>query len=66
MVAILLAVGRGELTEDYVRQMFVDPTPNSWPQHIQRVPACGLYLQDIFYDPKELELPKDIKKEFTG
>lgn len=52
MVAILLAVGQGKLSLDYVQQMFLDPTPNSWPSDLEKAPAHGLYLTDVCYNPK--------------
>lgn len=55
MVAILLAVGQGKLSLDYVQQMFLDPTPNSWPSDLEKAPAHGLYLTDVCYNPKYSE-----------
>lgn len=43
-----------------VEEMFENPSPTNWPKSVDTVPADGLYLTDIFYDPKELTLPNDI------
>lgn len=61
IVAILLAVGQGEIDIYDVEQMFIEPSPATWPNSIHIVPSDGLYLTDVFYDPKDLALPNDIK-----
>lgn len=53
-----MSVGQGKLTIEDVRQMFLEPSPASYPKKLELAPACGLYLADIFYDPADMALPE--------
>lgn len=53
-------MGQGILTFHDVELMFTDPTPINFDK-FKLAPAYGLYLADIFYNPKDVALPNDIK-----
>lgn len=59
----MLAVGQNKVSEDYIKSMIEDPSPEKWPSSVITAPAHGLYLADIFYDPQDLELSDEEKKE---
>ena len=56
---MLLAVAQNQLSINKVQQMIEEPSPLSWPKSLTLAPSHGLYLADVFYDPKDLEIPAD-------
>ncbi|XP_015598268.1 uncharacterized protein LOC107269194 isoform X2 [Cephus cinctus] len=55
MVGALFAVARGRITEKDLRTMVQVPNYKNWNPRATAVPACGLYLADVEYDPEELK-----------
>ncbi|XP_065206524.1 tRNA pseudouridine synthase-like 1 [Planococcus citri] len=58
-VGVLLAVAQHKLSMSTVQKMIEDPSPLSYPKSLSVAPSHGLYLADVFYDPKDLEIPAD-------
>ena len=55
MVAALINVGTGKLTERDINIMLQVPNHRNWDPRIQIVPAHGLYLANIEYSQEELD-----------
>lgn len=55
MVAALLSVATGTITEKDVVTMLQVPGRHNWLPQIHVAPACGLYLVNIEYCPEELD-----------
>lgn len=58
-VAILLAVAQRRISVNTVEKMIEEPSAVLWPKNIPTAPSGGLYLADVFYHPKDLEVPID-------
>uniref|UniRef100_A0A023GIU6 tRNA pseudouridine synthase n=1 Tax=Amblyomma triste TaxID=251400 RepID=A0A023GIU6_AMBTT len=47
-----------------VRSLLANPSKEAWPGGVRVVPACGLYLAQVHYDPAHLigdaEMPEDV------
>ena len=55
MVAVLLAVGKNEISMDDVRHLLENPDqPIVFSTNIYRVPSHGLYLAKVEYDDQGL------------
>lgn len=55
MVAALINVGTGRLTERDINIMLQVPNHRNWDPRIQIVPALGLYLANVEYSEKEVD-----------
>lgn len=55
MVGTLIALGIGRIDERDIRIMLEVPSRQSWNSKAVSVPAHGLYLCDVKYDPKDLK-----------
>lgn len=59
IVATLLAVGEGKLTQKDVYEMLTIPSKHTWPSSVQIVPPYGLYLTKVSYDEEDLQFPEN-------
>lgn len=55
MSGTLLAVAQNRITKNEVQYMLDVPSSKSWLSKILTLPAYGLYLVNVEYDPKDLE-----------
>ena len=58
IVGTLIAVATGRISLEEVKYMLDTPSKHSWDNRIVVAPAHGLYLLDVEYDSKELQLPE--------
>ncbi|XP_012272552.1 tRNA pseudouridine synthase-like 1 isoform X2 [Orussus abietinus] len=54
IVASLIAVGQGLLTEKDVYVMLTVPSTSNWNTRASTAPSCGLFLTKVHYDPENL------------
>lgn len=53
-----------------VRRLLENPSKNNWPGNVTVVPACGLYLMRVQYDPTHLdanaEMPDEVAEMYEA
>lgn len=59
MVSIVLHVGLNPDSMSLVHDMLENPHKDSWSSKVHVVPACGLYLDNIHYNPAYMDLDAD-------
>ncbi|XP_055704884.1 tRNA pseudouridine synthase-like 1 [Phlebotomus papatasi] len=59
IVATLLAVGEGKLTQKDVYEMLTIPSKHTWPSSVQIVPPYGLYLTKVTYNEEDFLFPEN-------
>ncbi|XP_036362749.1 tRNA pseudouridine synthase-like 1 isoform X2 [Octopus sinensis] len=63
MVGAMVQVAIDELTVDDIQQKLLKPCLKATDTKIKSLPACGLYLSNIYYDPKDLIYTPTAKTE---
>ncbi|XP_066998016.1 tRNA pseudouridine synthase-like 1 isoform X2 [Anabrus simplex] len=57
IVGALVAVAQGSLPIEDIQFMLDNPNGNNWNPKAVPVPACGLYLMNVEYDPADMLFP---------
>ncbi|XP_014789181.1 tRNA pseudouridine synthase-like 1 [Octopus bimaculoides] len=63
MVGAMVQVALDELTVADIQQKLLRPSLKATDTKIKSLPACGLYLSNIYYDPKDLIYTPTAKSE---
>nr|XP_018902868.1 PREDICTED: tRNA pseudouridine synthase-like 1 isoform X2 [Bemisia tabaci] len=53
MVSSLLALGGKKMSKTDIRYLLENPSQDNWPNYIHTVPGYALYLENVYYDPKD-------------
>lgn len=64
MVSMVLHAGlSGHDTLLVMRKLLENPSKHNWPGNVTVVPACGLYLMRVQYNPEHLDLNAEMPNE---